>query len=242
MTSYDGLDARGLERLTGAPLVILEQSLPSTQDAVHHLAAEGGPSGSVVLADEQTAGRGRQGRVWHSPRGGGVWMSVLLRPNGPPAGGALSVRAGLAVVAALAEAARGAAARLRWPNDLMVGDRKAGGILCEARRGGSGGTHWVAVGVGINVAGPIDPAVRDRAVALADVSPGVSRLALVAALVPLLRATEALPSSLAPHERQAFLRAEWRDPDGVETVDLEADGTLVVRSASGLLDRRVSAA
>ena len=241
MTLCDGLDAAALERLTGAPLVVIEQSIPSTQDAVHRLAEGGAPAGTMVLADEQTAGRGRQGRAWHSPAGCGVWMSVLLRPPQPPAGGALAVRAGLAAIDAIADAAPGVAARLRWPNDLMVAGRKAGGILCEVRWSGAA-VSWVAVGVGINVKGPVDPAIRDRALALADVCAGVSRLALVAALFPRLRALEPLPSALGPAERQAFLRMEWRDPGAEETADLEPDGALLVRTAGGTLDRRVTAA
>ncbi len=240
MSRYEGLDAAGLERLTGAPLVVLQSSIPSTQDEAHRLGEAGAPGGAVVLADEQTAGRGRLGRTWHSPAGVGVWMSVLLRPPARTAGGALAIRAGLATAEALAAAAPAVAARLRWPNDVIVADRKAGGILCEARRsGGAGG--WVAVGIGLNVRGPLDGAVRGRAIALADVAPEVSRLALVAALVPRLRALEALPAALTEEERRAFLRAEWRDPGAEETVDLDPDGALVVRVSGGALDRRVIA-
>ena len=240
MTLYDGLDAAGLERLTDAPLVLVAASLGSTQDEIHRLGAEGAPSGAVVLADGQTAGRGRLGRAWHSPPGGGVWLSVLLRLGRPPAGGALAIRAGLAAVAAVAQAAPGLAPRLRWPNDLMAADRKVGGVLCEGRRGGPGAA-WVAVGVGINVAGPVPRDLRDRAAALEDLAPGVSRLAIVAALVPRLRALAGLPPTLDVPERQAFLALEWRDARAERTVDLEPDGALLVRTAAGALDRRVSA-
>jgi len=240
LSRYEGLDAAGLERLTGAPLVVLQSSIPSTQDEAHRLGAEGAPGGTVVLAEQQTAGRGRQGRAWHSPAGAGVWMSVLLRPSARPEGGALAIRAGLATAAALAAAAPGVATRLRWPNDVVVADRKVGGVLCEARWSGEA-PAWVAVGVGLNVRGPLDPAVRDRAVALADVAPEVSRLALVAALVPRLSALAPLPAALSPEERRAFLRAEWRDAGADETVDLAPDGALVVRRGGGALDRRVIA-
>ncbi len=240
MSRYEGLDAAGLERLTGAPLVVLQSSIPSTQDEAHRLGAEGAPGGAVVLADAQTAGRGRLGRTWHSPAGAGVWLSVLLRPSARTEGGALAIRAGLATAEALAAAAPAVAARLRWPNDVMVADRKAGGILCESRRGG-GAAGWVAVGIGLNVRGPLDPAVRGRAIGLADVAPEVSRLAVVAALVPRLRALEARPASLTEEERRAFLRSEWRDPGAGDTVDLDPDGALVVRNTDGALDRRVIA-
>ncbi|MDO8666981.1 MAG: hypothetical protein Q7J79_10235, partial [Gemmatimonadales bacterium] len=70
--TYDGLDERSLARLLAAPLVVFRSTLPSTLDLAHELGATNAPSGSVVLADEQTAGRGRQGRTWHSPAGAGV--------------------------------------------------------------------------------------------------------------------------------------------------------------------------
>jgi BirA family biotin operon repressor/biotin-[acetyl-CoA-carboxylase] ligase len=163
---------------------------------------------------------------------------VLLRPRVRPEGGALAIRAGLATVAALAATAPGVAAGLRWPNDVVVADRKVGGILCEARWSGDV-LAWVAVGVGLNVRGPVAPAVRDRAVALRDLAPEVSRLALLAALVPRLVALEALPAVLTGEERRAFLRAEWREPGSEETVDLEPDGARLVRASGGALDRRV---
>ena len=238
MSRYDGLDAAELERLCGVPLVVVQSSVPSTQDEAHRLGADGAPAGSVVLAEEQTAGRGRQGRAWHSPAGAGVWLSVVLRPRVRPEGGALAIRAGLATAAALAATAPGVAVRLRWPNDIVVADRKVGGILCEARWSGDV-LAWVAVGVGLNVRGPVAPAVRDRAVALGDVAPEVSRLALLAALVPRLVALEALPAALTSAERRAFLRAEWREAGSEETVDLEPDGARLVRASGGALDRRV---
>ena len=240
MTRYDGLDAAALEHLTGSPLVTLESSVPSTQDEVHRRAAGGAPSGTLVLADEQTAGRGRQGRAWLSPAGRGVWLSLLLRPPLRPQGGALAIRSGLACLAALADVVPGVAARIRWPNDIVVAGRKLGGILCEARWSGAD-VCWVALGVGLNVSGPVGPAVRDRAIALADLAAGASRVALLAALVPRLRALESLPPLLDPAERGAFLAAEWRDAGAEPTAGLESDGALLVRTSSGTLDRRVSA-
>jgi len=155
LSRYEGLDAAGLERLTGAPLVVLQSSIPSTQDEAHRLGAEGAPGGTVVLAEEQTAGRGRQGRAWYSRAGAGVWMSVLLRPRARPEGGALAIRAGLATAAALAVAAPGVAARLRWPNDVVVAGRKLVGVLPEAASG------RVVLGIGVNVNQTADELPRD---------------------------------------------------------------------------------
>lgn len=239
--TYDGLDERGLERLTGAPLVVFRSSLPSTLDLAHELGESGAPAGALVLADEQTAGRGRQGRTWYSPAETGLWLAVLVRPARPPAGGALAIRAGLATVDAVAEAAPEAAARLKWPNDLMVAGRKAGGILCEARWSGEQ-LGWVAIGIGVNVRGPVPAAVREQAIALADVAAAVTRLALLAALARRIPALDARPPELDDAERARFLVACWRGEEGAEdAVGLERDGALLVRRADGALDRRVLA-
>jgi BirA family biotin operon repressor/biotin-[acetyl-CoA-carboxylase] ligase len=113
------------------------------------MAEDGAPHGTVVVADAQTGGRGRRGRPWVSPPGRNIYVSLLLRPDLPNA-----KAAGLPLVAgvALADAVEGAGvpALLKWPNDLYLGGRKAGGILVETASGGNGIRH-IVVGVGINV-------------------------------------------------------------------------------------------
>jgi len=194
-----------------------------------------------VLADEQTAGRGRQGRSWHSPAGAGVWLVALLRPAEAPSMGALAIRVGLALVDAVGEIAPRAAPRLKWPNDLIVRHRKAGGILCEARwQGGTLG--WVAVGIGVNVRLPVAPALTHTAIALKAVEATVTRVRLLEALAPRLW-TAAAPARLDEAERNAFQRARWHE-DGVGAayagaVGVDADGALLVPAADGSLDRRV---
>ncbi len=250
---YDGLDAAALKRLAGAPRLELRDSTGSVLDVAHELAGAGAPHGLVVLADEQTSGRGRQGRAWHSPAGCGLWVAALLRPTVRPFSGALAIRAGLAVVEAVAEVAPAAAPRLKWPNDLVVAGRKAGGVLCEARWSGER-QGWVAIGVGINVRGPVPAEVRETAVALADVVPGVGRVPLLAALAPRLRALGDRPSALDDVEREAFRRvqygaAEWASGaagssdrrDGgaaLDPVGVDGDGALLLARPDGSLDRR----
>jgi BirA family biotin operon repressor/biotin-[acetyl-CoA-carboxylase] ligase len=113
-------------------------------------ARSGAPHGSVWFADEQRAGRGRGDHAWHSAAGEGLYASVLLRPQFPvlrlPL---LPLVAGLAAADAI-RAVTGLAADLRWPNDLLIGPRKAGGILVEAKTEG-GGVAFAVVGIGINV-------------------------------------------------------------------------------------------
>ena len=166
---------------------------------------------------------------------------MLLRPNVAPVGGALAIRAGLDTVAALEVLAPALGPRLKWPNDIMVADRKAGGILCEARWSGDV-LAWVAVGIGINVKGPLAPGLEAAAIALEDVAPGLSRLAILDALIPRLGALERTGGELSARERARFLGLSWRAPGAAEEVaDLTPDGALVVRRADGSLDRRTDA-
>jgi BirA family transcriptional regulator, biotin operon repressor / biotin---[acetyl-CoA-carboxylase] ligase len=228
--NYDGLGDAELARLLGVPLVRLYDSVPSTLDLAHELGESGAPHGSTVLAEIQTAGRGRHGRPWASPKGG-LWLAMLARPNEPPQGGALAVRVGLLAREAVAEVVPEAAPRLKWPNDLIVAGRKAGGVLCEATWSGSR-LAWVAIGVGINVKGPAAPAVADTAIALDDVAEGVTRVAVLAALVPRLLGTAAAPALLTDGERAAFRAVCWQD-GGAPIEDIEPDGALIVRSRAG---------
>lgn len=122
----------------------------STLDVAGKLAEEGAPAGTVVLASEQTAGRGRQGRSWYSPRERGVYLSLLLRPEHVENATLLPILAGLGIVRRLDDALPGLDPALKWPNDLMAGDLKFGGVLSEASWDGEQLKH-VVVGTGINV-------------------------------------------------------------------------------------------
>jgi BirA family biotin operon repressor/biotin-[acetyl-CoA-carboxylase] ligase len=121
----------------------------STNITLLALAEAGAPAWTVVAAGEQTAGRGRMGRPWFAPAGTSLALSVLLRPSMPaPDVPVLALAAG----AAMAEAcgAAGVEVRCKWPNDLVAGGRKLGGILCEAAVQGGRVLH-VGVGVGVNL-------------------------------------------------------------------------------------------
>ena len=101
----------------------------STNTDAMAAARSGAPHGSVYFADEQLAGRGRGNHAWHSPAGEGLYVSILLRPQMPAERHALlPLAAGLAAADAI-QAAAGIAVDLRWPNDLLIGPRKTGGIL-----------------------------------------------------------------------------------------------------------------
>lgn len=106
------------------------------------------PEGTVYIADEQTAGRGRGGHTWHSPPGVGLYLSALLRPKLPPADVlSITLAAGIAAADAISQVA-GVHCDIRWPNDLLVQGKKTGGILTEMN---SGNSSAVIVGFGINV-------------------------------------------------------------------------------------------
>lgn len=137
------------------------QSLPSTMDAAAALAHDGAAHGLVIVADAQTAGRGRRGTHWASPAGAGLYFSFVARPRSTAATSLLTLAAGVGVRDGIA-AVTGLPADLKWPNDLIIGKRKLAGILAEGIAIGSP-DQAVIIGVGINVqsaAYPVDVAAR----------------------------------------------------------------------------------
>ena len=125
--------------------------IDSTNTYAKQLAANGAPEGTVILADQQTGGRGRLGRSFSSPAGMGIYLSMILRPNCPPAELMhLTCAAGLAASNAVA-AVTGRVPGIKWTNDLILARRKLGGILTELSvNPATGNVDWVVVGVGIN--------------------------------------------------------------------------------------------
>jgi BirA family biotin operon repressor/biotin-[acetyl-CoA-carboxylase] ligase len=153
----------------GTPRVHLRR-IASTNTVARDLAGRGAPHGTLVTADEQTAGRGRQGRAWSAPVGAALVCSWVIRDCGP----LLSLAAGVAV----AELA-GERARVKWPNDVLIDGRKLAGILVEGRPQ----EYWAVLGIGINVAlrpEQLPEDLRDRAATLgltpAELEPTLSRL------------------------------------------------------------------
>jgi BirA family transcriptional regulator, biotin operon repressor / biotin---[acetyl-CoA-carboxylase] ligase len=121
----------------------------STNDVALARGREGAPHGLVVVADAQTAGRGRQGRRWHSPKGDSLYLSALLRPSlAPSAVPPMTLAAAVAVCDAVN--AFGAGASIKWPNDVLAGGRKLAGILTETSTRGDR-LEAVVIGIGVNV-------------------------------------------------------------------------------------------
>jgi BirA family biotin operon repressor/biotin-[acetyl-CoA-carboxylase] ligase len=128
------------------------EEVTSTLDVAHEVAAQGAEAGTLIVADTQTAGRGRQGRSWTSEKGAGIWLTMIERPRDASGLDVLSLRVGIALADAL-DAYADAPIWLKWPNDLYIRGRKLAGILIEARWR-EGQPEWVAIGVGINLRPP----------------------------------------------------------------------------------------
>jgi len=229
--TLDGVAAADLAGRWGVPQCGLFRQLGSTLDAIHELAAQGAPAGTVVVAEEQTAGRGRDGRTWHSPAGG-VWLGMLLRPARAELG-VMSVRVGLAVADAVDAMLGRVETRLKWPNDVLLAEHKLAGVLCEGRWHGET-LQWLAVGVGMNVCNAIPAAVARRAVALEEWLPAVRRLDVLDRLVPVLAGLASGEAALSERECAAFAARDWlqgrqlRSPAAGRARGLRADGALLV--------------
>ncbi|MBI4277335.1 MAG: biotin--[acetyl-CoA-carboxylase] ligase [Armatimonadetes bacterium] len=232
-------------RAMGRPLVPYGR-VGSTNDVARDLAEAGAGEGTAVVAEEQTAGRGRQGRTWHSPPGG-LWLSVILRPARPSPGVGLAV--GVAAATALRRAT-GADVRLKWPNDLVIAGRKLGGILLEA----AGGAVIAGIGINLNVdEAHLPPEVRASSISLAaHLGRPVDRAGVLADLLGDLEAEYAAWR----HGGAAALLSSWRAlsatlgrpvsvvlPEArVEGLaeDVDEEGALLVRQADGSLRRVVA--
>jgi BirA family biotin operon repressor/biotin-[acetyl-CoA-carboxylase] ligase len=227
-------------------------SIDSTNERALAWAAQGAGHGALVTADRQTAGRGRRGRTWDSPAGVSLHATVVLRPTSTQPVAAL----GLAVAVGLREGLP-VPVRLKWPNDLLVGGRKLGGILCEARW--VDGAPQIAAGFGINLrVRPWPAELEGRATSLEEAGVDVSD-ALALAVTVLASLESALDEYLAggfgairarylPHCTALGQRVrigDAEDPDASElvtAVDLDEDGALLVRPRPGAGLRRVEAA
>lgn len=129
--------------------VVYEEEQESTNQTAKMLAEQGASHGTLVIAERQVSGRGRRGRTWHSPKGSGIWMSILLRPQiHPMSASMLTLVAAMAVYDAISSRVEGCA--IKWPNDIVINGRKVCGILTEMSSE-LDNIHYVVIGIGINV-------------------------------------------------------------------------------------------
>ena len=178
------------------PRVELLESTTSTLDVAHRIAARGAPAGTLVIANEQTAGRGRGGKSWQSSPGAGLWLTLIERPSDSSGLGVLSLRVGLAAAEALDRFAP-EPIRLKWPNDLYIDQGKLGGILVEARWREQA-VEWVAIGLGVNVRAPTNVETA------AGLEPGTDRLDVLGDLIPAVLAASRATGPLQADEMEEF--------------------------------------
>lgn len=217
-------------------------SIGSTNDRARECATRG-DTDVVVLADEQTGGRGRLERPWSSPPGG-IWMSVVVRPDLPPARAPLLT---LAAAVAVTRAARnvGVDAEIKWPNDVLVpaldterGGLKLAGILTEME-GEANRVNWLVVGVGINA--NVDPGLLDDAATSIQAEVGaIDRREFVQAVLDTFDALQADPEQIVPAWREYAStigqRVRVETQGGVvegDATDVTEFGALVLETADG---------
>lgn len=219
----------------------------STNDVAARLAELGAEEGTTVVAEMQTAGRGRHGRAWFSPPGAGLYVSVIIRPasgavdNANPAG-LLTLAAGVAVAEAV-HAVTGLPAEIKWPNDVLVGGRKLAGILAEAVAQ-AGALQFVVLGFGINLhRAPYPPELVRRVTSLEAETSRPPDRALV--LAEILASIGERCADLREGRFDAILSAwrrlavslrgaavEWDSSAGIvrgRAEDIDRDGALLVR-------------
>jgi BirA family biotin operon repressor/biotin-[acetyl-CoA-carboxylase] ligase len=229
----------------GRPMTLLAETT-STSDLARNAARDGAPHGATWVAEQQTSGRGRRGHAWISPAGEGLLFSVLLRiPCAPARIPPIALVAGLAVRDAVA--ACGAPAQIKWPNDVLVGERKLAGVLVEAVTIGSR-VEGIVVGVGINVhTRSFPPELADRAtsVALVALAPP-DRASILAGILAALdrdvhvvvgRGLGLLHDRLERHDALRGKRVRSDTGDEGLASGIDDDGRLLVRRDDGVVTR-----
>lgn len=199
-------------------------TLGSTNDRAREVARDGAPHGSIVTADNQTAGRGRRGRSWESPPGQSLLLSVVLRS----APDLLTLRVAVAVANACGEDAQ-----IKWPNDILVNERKVAGILCEQEPG----EDWAIAGIGINVAVDLNQMTGELHTTAGTLGReqsaiGPLRDELLEHLDAALRLdTAELVKQWSARDALTGHRVEWNGGTGI-AAGIDSDGRLLVDSGS----------
>ncbi len=245
----------GLETSVIGKSIVHFDEVASTQLAAEKLASSGAEEGTVVIAEKQTSGRGRRGRSWVSPSGGGVYLSIILRPNLMPSQIVqIPLISGVAAVKAIKRVTQ-LQPTIKWPNDIFINERKVAGILtemsCEIDK-----VNYVVLGIGVNVNTPgplLDDLTGGIATSLAhEIGEPVSRVRFVQCLLNELEAAymKFLASGFSP------IRQEWKESNNTigswvkisegqdefegEAIDIDDEGFLLVRKVNREVRRIVS--
>lgn len=235
---------QGLKTKTMGQSIYFYEETDTTNNRARELALEGAPEGTLVVAEKQTAGRGRRGKVWESPLGTGIWMSLVLRPQIMPAeASVLTLLCGLATAEAI-EVETGLSVGIKWPNDILINGKKAVGILtemdCEMSQ-----VHFVIPGIGINVnTASFPPEIADIATSLyLECGKTVSRRRLVHKVLERLEEhyetflrTGSFTAMLEDYRKHCITLGKevhvlGREPFFAEALDITPEGELLVRRA-----------
>jgi len=222
--------------------LVYEASTPSTMDLAREAAASGTPHGTLVLAEEQTAGRGRRGRSFYSPAGKNLYFTLVLRLP-------LATHRHLPIVLPLAVArairAQGADAEIKWPNDIWIGERKVCGMLIDGELTAKGGLGFPGIGINVNGDPTENPDLAESATSLArELGRAVDREALLAGVCNELEALLAakLPDLIVEYRqcsctlgRQVTVSPTGKEPFEATALSISDDGELMVRRGNGLV-------
>ncbi len=253
LTTWEIQAGLGTERL-GIKIHTFSQ-VDSTNMVAFRLALNGAHEGEVVIAESQAAGKGRMGRHWESPHGVNIYLSIILRPLFPPNKMSMITLMTAIACAEAVEEVTGLLPSIKWPNDLLIGEKKMGGILTEADME-MDRINFVIVGIGINVNMPhssFPPSIRDTATSLREApDTEISRIALIQAL---LRKFELWYQRLGQGWGDA-VKGRWEEISQIrgkeveivfmgETVkgqalEIDADGALLVQEPGGEVKRIVA--
>jgi len=221
---------------------VYHESIPSTMDAAREEAAAGAPHGTLVLAEEQTAGRGRRGRSFYSPARDNLYFTLVLRLP-------LASHRRLPVILPLAVAralrAEGADARIKWPNDIWINERKVCGMLIDGELAYNGGLGFPGIGVNVNGDPTENPELTEIATSLAkELGRPVSRERVLAAICNELEQLLDCPMTGLIEEyrklssilgREVMVHPAGSDPFEATALSISDDGELMVRQRNGLV-------
>ena len=243
---------RGLDTLMLGQHVEYRARVESTNDVARPIADAGAADGSLVIADEQTAGRGRLGRAWIAPPRTSLLMSIILRPNLAPH---QTARVAMAVALGACDgirAATGLDAQLKWPNDILLRGKKCGGILAESSTVEER-VEYVIVGLGLNVnfaRAAVEGIPADATTIADELGAPTPRAPLVQVVLRAieryylrLRAGDNLREEFAARlttlKQRVHAQAPWGAEEGVAE-DVDDDGALLLRRADGSTVRLIA--
>ncbi|MFT9496412.1 biotin--[acetyl-CoA-carboxylase] ligase [Anaerosolibacter sp.] len=236
--------------------IVHYDTIDSTNNMAKRIAGEGGDEGVVVISEEQTGGRGRLGRQWMSPKGTGIWMSLILRPSIAPAEAAKITQIAAAAVASAIRYVTGCEAGIKWPNDIILQKKKVCGILTEMGAE-LNSVNYIVVGIGINA--NVDVAlfpedIKKIATSIkACVGNSISRKELVLQILKEFEAlyldfihTKSIGKSVDICRAHSVTLGNMvkiinRDQTIIaEAIDLTEEGELLIRNQEGLVEKVIS--